>query len=1082
MPSDYTFGIRNTPALASARSALPRDATPVTQITINGRTLDLDIWDQEDDWTHTRGSAQDIPIGDLLGYLAENWAGSEIPGDLADLTLRNLTLEVLTTSQGSEWTFTVAAETKIGGATPVLLVKLSRSTLGDDGSPQAAAVSLSVEVGIEIGDSGHIWFAGEVDRASGGGYTIAASWSADDDGTLSLPELATALGITLPDGVPNALLPTLTSAAFRFDTASRTTVLAVTTEHTRSVLAAVPAEGSGATGYVWAATLEAVVTAKASDLPLVGRLLPAEDDIRLDGAAVSVCTGRLTHDQLTALNEAVAATETAAAGLPRFPAPAAGLEEGAALSVPYAIGGVEQEPLVALFPTSTPNPPAPRTGVRDAAAGAATVAWVRLDRTLGPLTVARLGLTYQDGTAWVLVDASFTASGLEVGADGLGLGLALDGDTFGVRTRLDGLGVAFDHPPVELSGALVVRQPAPAPYDLQVEGGLVVRTPPVSLSALGAYSHRADGFASMFVLGQLSLAGEGLGPPPFRVKGFLGGFGYNSDLKLPAPDGVDAFPLVTMMTGGKSDDPLELLEKLDQDGWVSPRAGETWCAVGLQFTSFELVESLALAVVEFGQDFTVGLLGLTTAAFPKAGHAIAQLQVETEALYQSSQGLLAWTSTLTPESFVIDPACKLTGGLALRLWLGGGHGGDALVTIGGYHPAFKRPSWYPDVPRLGFSWSISDCVSIRGEAYAALTPSAVMAGASLNVNFHAGPVKAWLTAYLDALVQWKPLYFQVDVGVDVGVSLHLWLFTITLELGVDVHLWGPPVGGRATFHVLFFHVTIPFGSHGDTAPDPLTWEEFLPQLPPVAQVLRVTAVAGLLPGGSSVGGGQSGAGDVWAVSAHGFGFTVTCAVPASELLLDDAPFASGDALGIRPMAKTGLVSQQRLTIKRGEETVDVRGEGWQVQESRSNVPKALWGTPLDSPPPVPVGGQDLVADQLTGFTVTVPPAALAPNPLTATEEALSAEDLDQGRLPVGPEQQPVGPVPHPWQDGDPSVVGIIAAEIASAPVTAARSGLDAALAALGVSPGTDDPLPGYGAFAAAGLSAEPLLVPAPAAA
>ena len=57
---------------------------------------------------------------------------------------------------------------------------------------------------------------------------------------------------------------------------------------------------------------------------------------------------------------------------------------------------------------------------------------------------------------------------------------------------------------------------------------------------------------------------------------------------------------------------------------------------------------------------------------------------------------------LAPSSFLLDPACHLTGGFAFCLWFGDNpHAGDFVVTIGGYHPAFAPPSYYPVVPRSG---------------------------------------------------------------------------------------------------------------------------------------------------------------------------------------------------------------------------------------------------------------------------------------------------------------------------------------------------------------------------------------------
>jgi hypothetical protein len=62
--------------------------------------------------------------------------------------------------------------------------------------------------------------------------------------------------------------------------------------------------------------------------------------------------------------------------------------------------------------------------------------------------------------------------------------------------------------------------------------------------------------------------------------------------------------------------------------------------------------------------------------------------------------------------------------------------------VGGYHPAFKPPTYYPVVPRVGINWNLSDCLTITGEAFFAVTPQMCMGGGSLDAIFSAGPVNA----------------------------------------------------------------------------------------------------------------------------------------------------------------------------------------------------------------------------------------------------------------------------------------------------------------------------------------------------
>ena len=77
-------------------------------------------------------------------------------------------------------------------------------------------------------------------------------------------------------------------------------------------------------------------------------------------------------------------------------------------------------------------------------------------------------------------------------------------------------------------------------------------------------------------------------------------------------------------------------------------------------------------------------------------------------------------------------------------------------------------------------------ITIRGGCYFALTPTAVMAGGSLELLFQRGSLRAWLNAEANFLIQWKPFLYDIDIGVTVGASYRVdaWFIhtTFTIEL------------------------------------------------------------------------------------------------------------------------------------------------------------------------------------------------------------------------------------------------------------------------------------------------------------
>ena len=328
----------------------------------------------------------------------------------------------------------------------------------------------------------------------------------------------------------------------------------------------------------------------------------------------------------------------------------------------------------------------------------------------------------------------------------------------------------------------------------------------------------------------------------FFVTGLALGFGYNRGLKLLAQGDVQSFPLVAAMgnsaaIGGDSPSPATVLAKLDS--WVPPEKGEYWIAAGIQFTTFEIINTNALLIVEFGKDFTIAVLGLATLKQPLVGEAYVYAELDIELIFAPLQGEFKASAVLSSNSYILTRQAHLTGGFAAYGWFGDNtHAGDFVFTLGGYHPAFKRPAWYPDEPRVGINWQIGDNLSMVGGAYLAITPTAMMAGALLQITFEDGPLRAWLKAQADAILFYRPFYLIADASISIGISYRLDLLfihtTISVEIGADFHLWGPPIGG--TVHVNWYIISFTIGFGADEAlPTTIDWDSFRAMLPSKTQ-------------------------------------------------------------------------------------------------------------------------------------------------------------------------------------------------------------------------------------------------------
>jgi hypothetical protein len=198
-------------------------------------------------------------------------------------------------------------------------------------------------------------------------------------------------------------------------------------------------------------------------------------------------------------------------------------------------------------------------------------------------------------------------------------------------------------------------------------------------------------------------------------------------------------------------------------------------------------------------------------------------------------GFFRVEASLAPNSYLLVPQCKLQGGFALCYWFDPNPAsGDWVFTIGGYHPQFTAPAYYPTPKRIGISFQLGSAINVTGETYFAICPKAVMGGGRLHLEVSIPLISAHLDAFADFLIMFKPFHYIADLGVDVGVvrilaftctSLYLppadtqqsfdldaWIvhIHISVDINATLHIEGPSFGGIA--HVdLWFVASFPGG-------------------------------------------------------------------------------------------------------------------------------------------------------------------------------------------------------------------------------------------------------------------------------
>ncbi len=371
-------------------------------------------------------------------------------------------------------------------------------------------------------------------------------------------------------------------------------------------------------GVLFGVDLSAKV--ELSDLPMVGRAMPKDQTIGFESLRIIVASEELEQESVASLDEILlregikplsdmSGNGEGKGGLQKFNITAELLfgSLSRTLSLPIGEGDFEKSPTERGpdEPPAVENAGRPEESVALQAEEATDATkWFEVEKSMGPVTVRRIGLGYENGRVGIKFDASLQLNVLTFNLEGLGLTYPLDKFTEPsqfhkhVEFTLDGMGLALGNGPIEIGGSLV-RVPRKDPKELELEGTLLIRTAVFTFSAFGSYVKLADGTHSVMAFAVLLLElGDPTGTGAFVVTGLAFGFGVNRKLTLPRIDEVHTFPLIqaAMVKQDFAD-----LQKLPQQlrPYVAPSPGNFWIAAGIKFNSFGIVDSFLLVSVAF---------------------------------------------------------------------------------------------------------------------------------------------------------------------------------------------------------------------------------------------------------------------------------------------------------------------------------------------------------------------------------------------------------------------------------------------------------------------------------------------------
>jgi hypothetical protein len=587
----------------------------------------------------------------------------------------------------------------------------------------------------------------------------------------------------------------------------------------------------------------------------------------------------------------------------------------------------------------------------DTQASSDSITWFTIQKSMGPVHFNRIGGAYNDGKITFALDASLSMGGLEISLDGLSVRSSLH--KFEPHFNIKGLGIDYQNSSLSIGAAFLkehIGDPAPAGYD-EYDGLALIRFKELAISAIGSYAYVNDK-PSLFIYAALNYPIGG--PPIFFVTGLSLGFGYNRGLRIPSIDKVAEFPMVAEAINGTSlpDDAGKetLTAELEAiHAYIPIQEGQMFLAVGISFTSYELIESFVLVTANFGNRFELDVLGISTLILPPNADTnkepLAFVQLAIKASLVPDEGFFGVRAQLTSESYIFSKDCHLTGGFAFYIWYDGPHEGDFIVSIGGYHPHFQKPAHYPNVPRLGFNWALDSHASIKGDMYLALCGHAFMAGGHLEANYHSGALKAWFKAGADFLIEWKPYHYEASLYIDIGASYTYHFFGthhITVDLGANVDIWGPDFGGHAKIHLWIVSIGVDFGASRVRSLPPIEWDEFKESfLPATDKLCSISVGKGLVSKGPDDN-------HLGIINPKELCLITDAFIPSSTVTWGDAETINGfnPDFGISPMDKklADISCSQVIEIKKME------GNNWTDWSSNfsytiitKNKPAGLWG-------------------------------------------------------------------------------------------------------------------------------------------
>jgi hypothetical protein len=218
----------------------------------------------------------------------------------------------------------------------------------------------------------------------------------------------------------------------------------------------------------------------------------------------------------------------------------------------------------------------------------------------------------------------------------------------------------------------------------------------------------------------------------------------------------------------------------------------------------------------------IAILGVLRVALPAEQLAVIVIQVNFAGAIEFDRKRVYFFAGLFDSRILF---LTLEGEMALLAAFGDDP--DFVLSVGGFHPAFKPPPLpVPTPKRIAIDILNQPTAKLRAEGYLAVTTNTAQFGARVDARLGFSDFGIEGHLGFDALVQFSPLHFIVAISASLSLkAFGVGLFSIRLRLQLEgPGLWRAE--GTGSISLLFWSIDVHFD---------ITWGEARPtELPPIA--------------------------------------------------------------------------------------------------------------------------------------------------------------------------------------------------------------------------------------------------------